>query len=146
MPPPAEPTPQCVALLTHQELRLPQGINGTEKRTQSLEAWLLSPHSAASWLCDLGKPLHLSEPPFLGLQSGNNNASPEVILRMRTGGTHISPIRHTLGPWGLPSFVRTQRAGGRWDHLFIYYPGPWWGFCLTCSGPTGEEIPERPGS
>ena len=82
MPPPAEPTPQWAAPLTRRELGLPQGVNDTEKRTQSLETWLYRPHSAASRLCDLGKPLHLSEPPFLGLQSGNNNASPEVILRM----------------------------------------------------------------
>ena len=123
----------------------PQG-NGTEKLTQSLETWLYSPLSAASWVCDLGKPLHLSEPPFIGLQSGNNNAFSEVILRMWTGGTHVLPTWHTLGPWDFPSFVRVQRAGGRWDHLFIHYPGPWWGFCLMCLCPTGEEIPERPGS
>lgn len=65
--PPAEPTPQWAAPLTRQELGLPQGVKGTKKHTQSLDTWLQSPHSAASWLCDLGKPLHLSEPPFLGL-------------------------------------------------------------------------------
>lgn len=85
-PPPAqaEPTPHWAAPLTCQELGLPQGVNGARKHTLSLESetWLCSPHSAASWLCDLGKLLHLSEPHFFGLQSGNNNASPKVALRM----------------------------------------------------------------